>query len=236
MKPRPPPVTIARIVALTAIGLLVLGLGVPPLRAGRRRCLGTERRHRRPADPRALPVRHGERQLRGRLRHARRAGEPRRPEVPADRVARHPDPCSLGASGNGGLPPRGRPRNHEHEVRRTRAGSPATTTSSWSATAASTDRCGSTAPRSCSALKHSTGFLRAESQQAYADGFAACAKRLTADGIDLAGYTLPEKADDLEAARVAMGYGRSRPRQRERRHPHRDDLRLAATRRASTGR
>ena len=61
-------------------------------------------------------------------------------------------------------------------------------------------------PEVVSALKHSTGFLTAKSQRAYANGFRDCATRLKADGVDLAGYTLPERADDIETARVAMGY------------------------------
>ena len=36
----------------------------------------------------------------------------------------------------------------------------------------------------------------------------ACAKRLERSGVDLAGYTLEEQADDIEAARVALGYKR----------------------------
>ena len=59
-----------------------------------------------------------------------------------------------------------------------------------------------------SALKHSTGFLSEKSLRAYADGYRACAQRLTDDGVDLAGYTLPERVEDLEAVRVALGYER----------------------------
>jgi pimeloyl-ACP methyl ester carboxylesterase len=59
-----------------------------------------------------------------------------------------------------------------------------------------------------SALKHSTDFLGEKSFSAYADGFRSCAHRLTGDGIDLAGYSLPQQVDDLEAARIALGYGR----------------------------
>jgi pimeloyl-ACP methyl ester carboxylesterase len=61
-------------------------------------------------------------------------------------------------------------------------------------------------PEVVSALKRSTGFLSTKSQRAYADGFRDCATRLKDDGVDLAGYTLPERADDIETARVAMGY------------------------------
>src|SRR5436190_11602736 len=59
-----------------------------------------------------------------------------------------------------------------------------------------------------SALKHSTDFLGRQSFRAYGDGFRTCAERLMGDGVDLAGYTLPQRVDDLEAARTALGYGR----------------------------
>jgi pimeloyl-ACP methyl ester carboxylesterase len=57
------------------------------------------------------------------------------------------------------------------------------------------------------ALEHSPDFLSEQSFQAYGDGFRSCASRLTADGVDLAGYSLPQRIDDIEAARVALGYG-----------------------------
>ncbi|MEA2783723.1 MAG: hypothetical protein QOK29_5319, partial [Rhodospirillaceae bacterium] len=57
-----------------------------------------------------------------------------------------------------------------------------------------------------SALKHSTDFLGAKSFRAYGDAFRSCAHRLTDDGVDLAGYGLAQQVDDLEAARVALGY------------------------------
>ncbi|HET7767879.1 MAG TPA: alpha/beta fold hydrolase, partial [Chloroflexota bacterium] len=50
--------------------------------------------------------------------------------------------------------------------------------------------------------------LGEESFRAYGDAFRACADRLTADGVDLAGYGLPQRVDDLEAARAALGYER----------------------------
>jgi len=59
-----------------------------------------------------------------------------------------------------------------------------------------------------SALKRSTDLLGASSMRAYADGFRACADRLSADGVDLRGYSIPQLVDDLDAARVALGYGR----------------------------
>ncbi len=36
----------------------------------------------------------------------------------------------------------------------------------------------------------------------------ACAERLQAEGVDLAGYTIPEVVEDMEAARIALGYER----------------------------
>jgi pimeloyl-ACP methyl ester carboxylesterase len=59
-----------------------------------------------------------------------------------------------------------------------------------------------------SALKHSKDFLGEKSFGAYGEAFRSCASRLTEDGVDLAGYNVAERVDDLEAARVALGYGR----------------------------
>jgi pimeloyl-ACP methyl ester carboxylesterase len=59
-----------------------------------------------------------------------------------------------------------------------------------------------------SALKHSADVLGEESFRAFADAFQSCADRLTDEGVDLAGYSLAQRVDDLEAARVALGYGR----------------------------
>jgi hypothetical protein len=66
-------------------------------------------------------------------------------------------------------------------------------------------------PEVASALKRSTDLLGQKSFRAYANGFRSCAARLRADGVDLAGYSIPAQVDDLEAARKAHG----------------DDLRLA---------
>ena len=63
-------------------------------------------------------------------------------------------------------------------------------------------------PEVTSARAHSREFLTEKSYRADAAAFKACAERLQADGVDLAGYTLPERVDDLEAARRAFGYGR----------------------------
>ena len=59
-----------------------------------------------------------------------------------------------------------------------------------------------------SALKRSTDLLSEKSFRERGDAYRACANRLTDDGVDLAGYSLPQRVDDLEAARKAFGYGR----------------------------
>ena len=58
-----------------------------------------------------------------------------------------------------------------------------------------------------SALKHSTDFFGKTSFRAYGDAFRTCQSRLTDEGVDLDGYTVTQRVDDLEAARVALGYG-----------------------------
>ncbi len=63
-------------------------------------------------------------------------------------------------------------------------------------------------PEVTAALENSADFLAKASLSAYSQAFASCAKRLERSGVDLAGYTLAEQADDIEAARVALGYQR----------------------------
>jgi pimeloyl-ACP methyl ester carboxylesterase len=63
-------------------------------------------------------------------------------------------------------------------------------------------------PEVTSALASSGDLLSPASIRALTQATTACARRLERSGIDLAGYTLPEIADDLEAARVALGYHR----------------------------
>ena len=58
------------------------------------------------------------------------------------------------------------------------------------------------------AALETSDYLGEASLSAYSEAFASCAKRLERSGVDLAGYTLPEQADDIEAARVALGYKR----------------------------
>jgi pimeloyl-ACP methyl ester carboxylesterase len=59
-----------------------------------------------------------------------------------------------------------------------------------------------------SALKRSTDLLGEKSFRERGNAYRACADRLRKDGVDLAGYSLPQRVDDLEAARKALGYGR----------------------------
>jgi pimeloyl-ACP methyl ester carboxylesterase len=63
-------------------------------------------------------------------------------------------------------------------------------------------------PEVTSALATSPDLASAASTRAYSQAFTACAQRLERGGADLAGYTMPEQADDIEAARVAFGYHR----------------------------
>ena len=63
-------------------------------------------------------------------------------------------------------------------------------------------------PEVISAREHARDFLTEQSYRADAAAFRACAHRLQRSGTDLAGYTLPERVDDLEAARQAFGYQR----------------------------
>src|SRR5262249_12835488 len=56
--------------------------------------------------------------------------------------------------------------------------------------------------------KAPTDMLGDATLQSYSDASARCARRLQAEGVDLAGYTMTEVIDDMEAARVALGYNR----------------------------
>jgi len=61
-------------------------------------------------------------------------------------------------------------------------------------------------PEVTSARAHSGEFLTEKAYRADAAAFKACATRLQDDGVDLAGYTIPERVDDLDDARRAFGY------------------------------
>src|SRR5579875_3689775 len=61
-------------------------------------------------------------------------------------------------------------------------------------------------PEVSSAMEHSRDLLSEPSSRAVAAAYRSCADRLRSDGVDLAGYSIPEEVDDLEAARRALGY------------------------------
>jgi pimeloyl-ACP methyl ester carboxylesterase len=63
-------------------------------------------------------------------------------------------------------------------------------------------------PEVTSAREHAREFLSEQSLHADGAALTACARRLQEDGVDLAGYTLPQRVDDLDAARRALGYER----------------------------
>jgi pimeloyl-ACP methyl ester carboxylesterase len=63
-------------------------------------------------------------------------------------------------------------------------------------------------PEVDSAFKRSSDLLSEESFEAYGAAYRSCADRLTESGIDPRRYGLVEQVDDLEAARVALGYDR----------------------------
>ena len=63
-------------------------------------------------------------------------------------------------------------------------------------------------PEVTSALENSPDLTSAASLRAESQAYTACSQRLERSGVDLAGYTDPEMADDIEAARVALGYHR----------------------------
>jgi pimeloyl-ACP methyl ester carboxylesterase len=62
-------------------------------------------------------------------------------------------------------------------------------------------------PEVVSAREHSRELISTKSNEAVAAGFRACAQRLRDKGVDLAGYSMPERVDDLELARRELGYG-----------------------------
>ena len=63
-------------------------------------------------------------------------------------------------------------------------------------------------PEVTSAREQARGFLTEKAMRADAAAYKECANRLQDDGVDLAGYTLPQRVDDLDAARKALGYER----------------------------
>ena len=62
-------------------------------------------------------------------------------------------------------------------------------------------------PEVVAAREHARDLLGTKTFASVATGFRACSERLRADGVDLAGYSMPERVDDLELARRKLGYG-----------------------------
>ena len=62
-------------------------------------------------------------------------------------------------------------------------------------------------PEVIASIEHSRDLLSRASLASNASAYRACAKRLQDKGVDLAGYSLPERVDDLELARHRLGYG-----------------------------
>ncbi|MFD5826154.1 hypothetical protein [Lentzea sp. NPDC060358] len=63
-------------------------------------------------------------------------------------------------------------------------------------------------PEVASAMRSADGLTAEKTLPATTKAFEQCAKRLTDDGIDLTGYSIAQRVDDVEAARTALGYGR----------------------------
>ena len=63
-------------------------------------------------------------------------------------------------------------------------------------------------PEVTSAREQAHGFLTEKAMRADAAAYEECAERLEDDGVDVTGYTLPQRVDDLDAARRALGYER----------------------------
>jgi pimeloyl-ACP methyl ester carboxylesterase len=59
-----------------------------------------------------------------------------------------------------------------------------------------------------SVMRRSADLLSRDSLDDQTEGFRSCASRLEDEGVDLAGYTLTQRVEDLEAARRALGYER----------------------------
>jgi len=63
-------------------------------------------------------------------------------------------------------------------------------------------------PEIDAAMRSGKPMMSRESMAEQSEAAAVCAERLTAEGIDLDGYTVLEVVDDVEAARRALGYDR----------------------------
>lgn len=62
-------------------------------------------------------------------------------------------------------------------------------------------------PEVVDSRESSPDWLRTSSLESDAAAFRACADRLRDEGVDLAGYTIPQRIDDLELVRRKLGYG-----------------------------
>ena len=137
----------------------------------------------------------------------------------ADRAAGRRIARLSGGSCRADLSPPGRSRNHEHDLpdgepvrrqARRRAGRLPRRRGLGEARLPR----GDLGSRAGSRLSHREG------DAADAAAIKDCAERLQDAGFDLAGYTLPQRVDDLDAARKALVRAR-RPPQRERRRGRR---------------
>ncbi|HUQ61601.1 alpha/beta hydrolase [Lentzea sp.] len=63
-------------------------------------------------------------------------------------------------------------------------------------------------PEVAAAMRAGDGLTDAKTLPATTKAFELCAKRLTGDGVDLTGYSITQRVEDLEAAREALGYER----------------------------
>ena len=63
-------------------------------------------------------------------------------------------------------------------------------------------------PEVSSSREHSRDLLGERSFRADAAAYRSCADRLRGNGVDLRGYSIPERVDDLELARHDLGYQR----------------------------
>ncbi len=63
-------------------------------------------------------------------------------------------------------------------------------------------------PEVTAAMRHSADLTGPGTTRRTSRAYADCAGRLTEDGIDLDGYTLSQRVDDLEAGRGALGHRR----------------------------
>lgn len=61
-------------------------------------------------------------------------------------------------------------------------------------------------PETVDALKSADDMLSETSLDSFSASMARCAERLQSEGVDITGYTLLERVNDMEAARAALGY------------------------------